>query len=68
MAKEEKSGKKQRKPKRRGKLYVRYQVKGGELVRTNSSCPKCGPGNTMAKHQSRKTCGKCGYTEFSRKE
>lgn len=33
----------------------------------NKSCPKCGKGVFMAQHKDRITCGKCGYTEFSRK-
>ena len=30
-------------------------------------CPKCGPGIYLALHKNpdRKTCGKCGYTEFT---
>ena len=31
-------------------------------------CPKCGPGYSLARHQNRLTCGKCHYTEFSKKE
>ena len=34
----------------------------------NKFCPKCGAGVFMAKHKDRLTCGKCGYTEFSKKE
>jgi small subunit ribosomal protein S27Ae len=33
----------------------------------NKFCPRCGKGVFMAKHKDRVTCGKCGYTEFSRK-
>jgi len=29
-------------------------------------CPKCG--SRMAEHKDRHTCGKCGYTEFSKQE
>ncbi len=32
------------------------------------SCPKCGPGTRLAKHQNRFACGKCGYTEMVSKE
>ena len=31
-------------------------------------CPKCGPGVFMAVHKDRVSCGKCGYTEFNKKE
>lgn len=41
-----------------------YKVEDGKLVRTHKSCPKCGPGVFMAKHEGRNACGKCGYTEF----
>ncbi len=30
------------------------------------ACPKCGPGVHLANHQGRMSCGKCGYTEFSK--
>lgn len=33
----------------------------------NRSCPRCGAGVFMALHKDRNTCGKCGYTEFSKK-
>lgn len=46
-------------------VYTQYEVAGGALKRKNSSCPKCGAGTAMAQHKSRKTCGKCGYTEFN---
>ncbi|NLL95264.1 MAG: 30S ribosomal protein S27ae [Thermoplasmatales archaeon] len=31
-------------------------------------CPKCGPGIFMATHKDRVSCGKCGYTEFGKKD
>ncbi|HIH38758.1 30S ribosomal protein S27ae [Candidatus Woesearchaeota archaeon] len=31
-------------------------------------CPKCGPGVYLAVHKNRTTCGKCGYTQFKKKE
>ena len=48
--------------------HKKYEVKGEALERKNRSCPKCGPGFLMAKHNNRVSCGKCGYTEFSKKE
>lgn len=38
----------------------------GELKRGLKACPKCGAGVFMAQHQDRLSCGKCGYTEFTR--
>jgi small subunit ribosomal protein S27Ae len=45
-----------------------YKVEGDKVTRTKPSCPKCGPGVFMAAHKDRVSCGKCGYTEFSKKE
>ena len=45
-----------------------YTVEGDKLVRTKPVCPKCGPGVFMAVHKDRVSCGKCGYTEFNKKE
>lgn len=42
-----------------------YDGKGAKKA---NFCPKCGPGIFMAKHKDRQTCGKCGYTEFNKKE
>ena len=44
-----------------------YKVEGGKLVRTKPVCPKCGPGVFMATHKDRRSCGRCGYTEFDKK-
>ncbi|MGA8663837.1 MAG: 30S ribosomal protein S27ae [Thermoplasmata archaeon] len=40
-----------------------YNVKGDTLERTHRSCPKCGPGNFLAEHADRRSCGRCGYSE-----
>jgi small subunit ribosomal protein S27Ae len=42
-----------------GSLYSQGKLK-------NQACPKCGPGFFMAEHSNRKSCGKCGYTEFKK--
>jgi len=34
----------------------------------NKACPKCGTGTFLAQHKDRTHCGKCGYTEFTKKE
>jgi small subunit ribosomal protein S27Ae len=44
-----------------------YEVQDGKLVRKREPCPKCGPGVFLAQHKDRVSCGKCGYTEFTRK-
>jgi len=49
------------------KKWTNYEV-GENLSRKNKFCPKCGPGVFLAQHQNRLACGKCGYTEFSKKE
>jgi small subunit ribosomal protein S27Ae len=45
-----------------------YEVKDGKIVRNKRTCPKCGDGVFLAEHSNRMSCGKCGYTEFKRKE
>lgn len=58
MAKEskgKKEGKKQSTP---------YTISSGKLERKNRTCPKCGPGVFLGKHEERVVCGKCHYVEF----
>jgi small subunit ribosomal protein S27Ae len=45
-----------------------YEVKDGTLIRKKKTCPKCGDGVFLAEHANRISCGKCGYTEFKKKE
>ena len=45
-----------------------YKVEGNKIARIKPVCPKCGPGVFMAAHKDRVSCGKCGYTEFSKKD
>ncbi|MBT4577024.1 30S ribosomal protein S27ae [Candidatus Woesearchaeota archaeon] len=52
-------------PSQRWKLY---EVKDGKIIRKNPTSPKEGPGIFMAVHKNRKTCGKSGYTEFTKTE
>ena len=44
-----------------------YEIDGDKLVRTNRTCPKCGPSYFLASHYDRWTCGNCKYTIFKRK-
>ncbi|MFP4112568.1 MAG: 30S ribosomal protein S27ae [Candidatus Woesearchaeota archaeon] len=60
--------KKQTKNKAPSKKYEKYDASGDSLKRTSKFCIKCGPGFFMAEHKDRWTCGKCGYTEFKKKE
>ena len=60
--------KKKVKPKRSVKPHTLYEISGSAIKRKNKSCPKCGRGTYLAKHNNRLTCGKCGYTEFAGKE
>jgi small subunit ribosomal protein S27Ae len=62
----EKKGKKPHKNKPTSKKYSLYVV-SGESVKRAKSCPRCGAGVFLASHKDRAHCGKCGYTEFSRK-
>lgn len=43
-----------------------YKVEGGKLSR-RKSCPKCGQGVFLAEHKDRRTCGRCGYVEYTKK-
>ncbi len=45
-----------------------YKVEGTKVIRTKRHCPKDGPGVFLAEHKDRFSCGKCGYTEFKRRE
>lgn len=49
------------------KLYQLYEVSGDKIVRKNQYSPKS-PGDFLANHKGRKTCGKTGYTEFESKK
>jgi small subunit ribosomal protein S27Ae len=46
-----------------------YKVdKSGKVTPTKRACPRCEKGTYMAEHFDRFACGRCGYTEFKRKE
>ncbi len=62
------AGKTEKKKKPSSKKYALYDASGSELKRKNKFCPKCGTGVFMAQHKERLTCGKCSYTEFTKKE
>ncbi len=62
-----KKGAKEAAPKKTRKMYQLYEVQGDTLVRKNKFSPKS-PGDFLANHKGRKTCGKTAYTEFDQKE
>jgi len=66
MAKEA-TGKKPHKNKPTSKKYKFYKIEDGKIVR-EKTCPRCGPGVFLMKAKDRMYCGKCHYTEFSKKE
>ncbi len=41
-----------------------YDIEGGKFSRTRRICSRCGKGVFMSEHGDRRTCGKCGLTEF----
>jgi len=53
---------------RKGEVLVSrlYEIKGEKVIRKRKFCPRCGEGVFLAEHKDRRTCGKCGYTEFKR--
>ena len=60
-------GKKEHKNKPTSKKYAKYKIEGDKLVRAKS-CPRCGPGVFLSTGGGRLYCGKCHFTEFSKKE
>ena len=50
---------------KKGKNHPSEVYKTYENGKTkNHFCPKCGAGTFMTEHKDRRSCGKCGYTEF----
>ena len=46
-------------------VYKYFKVEDQKVTRTHKICSRCGKGVFMSEHKDRKTCGKCGLTEFS---
>ncbi|MCS7126150.1 MAG: 30S ribosomal protein S27ae [Aigarchaeota archaeon] len=46
------------------KLWKKYSLKDGVLVKRSVFCPRCGGGYIMAEHEDRYYCGNCHYTQF----
>ncbi|MDR2700396.1 MAG: 30S ribosomal protein S27ae [Nitrososphaerota archaeon] len=60
------------KPKEKAKkkasgVSVLYKVEGDKVFRARPTCERCGPGYFMADHDSRYTCGHCGFTRYKQK-
>ncbi len=49
------------------KSSAMYEISGESITSKNRTCPKCGPGMFMGKHQDRVVCGSCGYVEYNQK-
>jgi len=44
-----------------------YKVENDKVSRSRPTCERCGPGYFMADHDSRYTCGHCGFTRYKQK-
>jgi len=65
-----KKGKKQVKGRKHEsvKVWTKYEVSGTAVKRKNKACPRCSAGTFLSENKNRRYCGKCGYTEFKKKE
>ena len=59
-------GKKPHKNKPTSKRPKHYKI-DGSTIKKDKHCIKCGPGTFLAVHKDRLYCGKCHYTEFTKK-
>ncbi|MGK0208800.1 MAG: small subunit ribosomal protein S27Ae [Patescibacteria group bacterium] len=59
-------GKSKHKNKPTSKRYTKYKIDGDKLIR-EKCCPRCGPGIFLAGGANRLYCGRCHYTEFTKK-
>lgn len=48
-------------------VWKHYKVSKKGIDRQRKECPRC-KGSFMAEHKDRRSCGKCGYTEFKSKK
>ncbi len=62
-----KKGKKARKNKPASQKYKFYSA-AGKKIEGAKFCPRCGPGVFLGNMGNRHYCGKCGYTEFLKKD
>jgi len=47
-------------------VYKYYKIKGEKAEKAKKECSRCGKGVFMSEHKDRRTCGKCGLTEFTK--
>lgn len=59
-------GKKKHKNQPTSQKWTKYKIEGDKIVR-EKSCPRCGPGIFLMKADNRVYCGKCHFTEFTKK-
>lgn len=68
MPGKEKKGKKEHKNKPTSKKFSKYKVEGDKVSKDAQFCPRCGPGVFVMKAKDRIYCGRCHFTEFTKKE
>ncbi|ABK77060.1 ribosomal protein S27AE [Cenarchaeum symbiosum A] len=51
--------------KKEGGVHRFYKIEDGKTVKLRHICSRCGKGFFMAQHKDRRSCGKCGLTEFN---
>lgn len=57
-----------KKKKKSPQVWKFYKAEKSSAKRLKKECPRCGKGVFLAEHHDRSSCGKCGYTEFRKKE
>jgi small subunit ribosomal protein S27Ae len=45
-------------------IHKYYKIGEDKITRLHRLCSRCGKGVFMSEHKNRRTCGKCGLTEF----
>ncbi|MEM4297408.1 MAG: 30S ribosomal protein S27ae [Nitrososphaerota archaeon] len=58
----------EKKSKRSPQVWRFYSVQGSSVTRLRKECIRCGKGVFLAEHEDRYACGKCGYTQFKKRE
>ena len=66
-AKKAEKGKHEKKHKDEKGVHAMYKVESGKVSRARPICERCGPGYFMGDHQTRFTCGHCGFTRYKQK-
>jgi len=66
-AKKAEKGKHEKRHKDEKGVHAMYKVESGKVSRARPICERCGPGYFMGDHQTRYTCGHCGFTRYKQK-